>query len=140
MQEEINKHEHRDIHDKGSAGVNDRNDRRTFRNYKVWFVVMIVYTMVFSYIGYIAFWPMAFNDPEQTVEKYFKIIDKYGNRVDVVLYEDILRATINDLINEAEAEADEMQRLASQSFNIVLGAFLAFLSATVTTIFQRNKD
>lgn len=118
---------------------NDDGKKNTFINFNVWMVVLLVYVTVFGYIGYIAFWPMAFNDPEQTVEKYFIIVDKYANKLESVEDRNYFRTTITGLIKESESEADDMQQLASQSFNIVLGAFLAFLSATVTTIFQGNR-
>lgn len=113
--------------------------KSNFRNFNIWMVVLMVYITVFGYIGYIAFWPMSFNDPEQTVEKYYVIVDKYANKLENDEDRSYFRNTVTELIKESESEADDMQQLASQSFNIVLGAFLAFLSATVTTIFQGNR-
>lgn len=114
--------------------------KRSFKNVRIWFVVLSVYLIIFGYIGYIAFWPMAFNDPKQTVGKYFEIVDEYGREFKDVESVNYFESTIAELVKKAEAEADDMQQLASQSFNIVLGAFLAFLSATVTTIFQGGRD
>ena len=111
-----------------------------FKNFKIWMVVLLVYITLFGYIGYIAFWPMAFNNPEETVEKYYKIIDKYAMKIETEDDKIHFRSTITELVKESESEADDMQQLASQSFNIVLGAFLAFLSATVTTIFQSRGN
>ncbi len=119
---------------------NEKDEGSDFGRFRVWVYVMTVYLIIFGYIGYVAFWPMAFNDPEQNVEKYFSIVKKYSDQIgdggDRALYTE----TINELIKRAEAEANDIQQLASQSFNIVLGAFLAFLSATVTTIFQRRRQ
>jgi len=109
-----------------------------FGGVKVWSIVMAVYLSVFSYTGYIAFWPMEFNDPDYTIKKYIEIIDQYdkntteGNRHD-------FKPVIEQLMQKSEEAANNMQSLASQSFNIVLGSFLAFLSATVTMIFQSRK-
>lgn len=114
--------------------------KRKFKNFKVWMIVLSVYITIFWYIGYIAFWPMAFNDPEQTVEKYFEIVEKYDHKFRTSEDAQHYRNTMTELIESAEQEAGDMQQLASQSFNIVLGAFLAFLSATVTTIFQANSS
>lgn len=116
------------------------SSKSSFRNVRMWFVILGVYISIFGYIGYVAFWPMSFNDPEQTVAKYFEIIDQYAGKFDNVDDSNHFRDTITDLISESESEAGDMQQLASQSFNIVLGAFLAFLSATVTTIFQSNNS
>ncbi len=117
----------------------EKKSNSTFRNFKMWFVVLSVYITVFGYIGYIAFWPMSFNDPEQTVEQYFEIVAKYDSEFDSEEDRSQFRTTMISLVGESEEEAGDMQQLASQSFNIVLGAFLAFLSATVTTIFQANN-
>jgi len=111
-----------------------------FRNFRIWLTVLAVYMSLFMYIGYIAFWPMSFNDPRETVKKYYEIINDHNNEIASDLDKEHFRSIITDLVKESESEADDMQQLASQSFNIVLGAFLAFLSATVTTIFQINRE
>lgn len=111
-----------------------------FKYFTMWLVVLSVYLLLFSYIGYIAFWPMSFNDPKETVQKYYTIINEESDNIDATDNKEHFRNLIDDLVKEAESEADDTQQLASQSFNIVLGAFLAFLSATVTTVFQLNKN
>ncbi len=121
------------------AGINEPNEKSNFGVVKIWIYVMLVYIVIFGYIGYIAFWPMAFNDPEENVEKYFAIIEKYSDNLPDNQDEDVFKTTINDLVRKAEENANDIQQLASQSFNIVLGALLAFLSATVTTIFQGKR-
>jgi len=119
--------------------TNKQEEKSNFGVIKIWASVMLVYILIFGYIGYIAFWPMSFNDPEQNIEKYFAIIEKYSDVMSDNQDEDILKITMNELVKKAEESANDIQQLASQSFNIVLGAFLAFLSATVTTIFQGRK-
>ncbi len=119
--------------------TNKQEEKAPFGVVKIWVCVMLVYIVIFGYIGYIAFWPMAFNDPEQNVAKYFAIIDKYGQNISDNQNEDVFKLTINELVKKAEEGATDIQQLASQSFNIVLGAFLVFLSATVTTIFQGRR-
>lgn len=109
---------------------------------KMWWAVMLIYMFIFTYIGYIAFWPMSFNDPDNTVKKYLTILKQYQAENPKV-EDDTLNLAMEELMKKAENSANDLQQLASQSFNIVLGAFLAFLSATVTTIFQRvgrNKE
>ncbi len=102
----------------------------------MWFVVLFVYLGIFSYI---AFWPMKFNNPEHTIEKYFNIAQEYSGKYESSEEENHFRNTISGLIVAAQKESSNMQKLASQSFNIILGGFLAFLSATITTIFQDKK-
>jgi predicted PurR-regulated permease PerM len=120
-----------------------RPSKPVFGGLMMWSAVMLVYILIFSYVGRIAFWPMDFNDPENTVKKYLDILEEHqaknGNDQNI----DTLKLAIEELMKKAEESANDMQQLASQSFNIVLGAFLAFLSATVTMVFQgssRNKE
>ena len=82
---------------------------------------------------------MDFNDPNHNVKKYYEIFHNYNNEFEDEEASNLFNSTLTELAKEAESEADDMQQLASQSFNIVLGAFLAFLSATVTTIFQGSR-
>ncbi len=102
---------------------------------RMWATVMVIYMMIFGYIGYIAFWPMAFNDPDNTVKKYLSILEEFQTKHSAE-GADTLKLAIEELMKKADESSNDMQQLASQSFNIVLGALLAFLSATVTTIFQ----
>lgn len=128
-----------DVPDSEEVKASKLEEKSNFGVVKIWAFVMLVYILIFGYIGYIAFWPMSFNDPEQNIEKYFSIIQKYSDVMSDNQNEDVLKTTINDLVKKAEESANDIQQLASQSFNIVLGAFLAFLSATVTTIFQGRR-
>jgi predicted PurR-regulated permease PerM len=116
----------------------------SFGSIKMWWAVLGVYLLIFGYVGYIAFWPMAFNDPDNTVKKYLAILEEYQAKNKTDEEPANLKLVMEELMKKAEESAQDMQQLASQSFNIVLGAFLAFLSATVTTIFQgargQNKE
>jgi predicted PurR-regulated permease PerM len=111
---------------------------------KMWGAIMAVYLVIFCIIGYIAFMPMAFNDPDNTVKKYLNILEEYESKTKTTGTEEskIFKLAMEDLMKKAEESANDLQKLASQSFNIVLGAFLAFLSATATMLFQgsRNKE
>jgi predicted PurR-regulated permease PerM len=112
----------------------------TFGGIKMWWAVLGVYLLIFGYVGYIAFWPMAFNDPDNTVKKYLAILEEYQAKNKTAEEPATLKMAMEELMKKAEESAQDMQQLASQSFNIVLGAFLAFLSATVTTVFQRARE
>lgn len=107
--------------------------------FRVWFIVLLVYVGVFGSTGYIAFWPQSFNDPEESINKYIVIVDEYErNNKDSEIHN--YRPMMEDLMKKSDEASGDMQELASQSFNIVLGAFLAFLSATVTMIFQNSSN
>lgn len=127
---------------KETSWLKKKPGRSSWGEIRMWWAVMIIYLSIFSYVGYIAFWPMDFNDPENTVKKYLTILKEYQAE-NGKTEGDTLNLAMEELMKKAEESANDMQQLASQSFNIVLGAFLAFLSATVTMIFQsagRKKE
>lgn len=105
---------------------------------KMWWAIMAVYFVIFVLIGWVAFGEMDFNDPDNTVRKYLTILQEYQSKAGTVGTEEgkLFKMAMEELMKKAEDSAGDTQQLASQSFNIVLGAFLAFLSATVTMLFQ----
>jgi predicted PurR-regulated permease PerM len=115
----------------------------SFGGMKMWWAIMAVYFVIFCIIGYVAFMPMAFNDPDNTVKKYLDILQEYQSKTKTEAKTaeevDTLKLAMEELMKKAEESAGDIQQLASQSFNIVLGAFLAFLSATATMLFQGSR-
>ncbi len=126
-------------------------------SYKLWSVVMGTYLFLFLTIGYIAFWEQSFNKPDHIVGPYEDMWEEYlcnthgngfcdGNMETRELSESDsspltetdseFRTFLNDMMKDSANNSGDEQELASQSFNIVLGAFLAFLSATATMVFQ----
>jgi hypothetical protein len=135
MSEEIKQDEGKE---KVAKVVKSKSHHSPLPSFTVWLIVMMVYLMVFAYTGYIAFWPMAFNDPDNTVKKYIEMVEVYEAKLPSDADYDF-KPVMEELMKKSDSSASSMQQLASQSFNIVLGAFLAFLSATVTMIFQSRR-
>ncbi len=110
----------------------------SFGGMKMWFAIMAVYLAIFGILAYVAFGQMDFNDPDVTVGKYLTILKNYQKEAGTTGTEEgkFFKLAMEELMKKAEDAANDTQKLASQSFNIVLGAFLAFLSATVTMLFQ----
>jgi len=113
--------------------------------YSLWLMIMLMYTFLFSGIGYIAFWEQDFNNPDKFLmkyellrEKHFDNIKKTYGQLDSINGDSEFNENINDYMKNANDSAGDLQELASQSFNIVLGALLAFLSATTSILFQAN--
>ncbi|MCP5107866.1 MAG: hypothetical protein GY950_31045, partial [bacterium] len=48
----------------------------SFGGMKMWAALMGVYILSFVIIGYVAFMPMEFNDPGNTVRKYLVLLHK----------------------------------------------------------------
>lgn len=105
----------------------------------MWTLVLLIYVFLLASIGYIAFWDQDFNKAENTVGSYVGILSGYqqeeaqgGN-----LSTEDTALIIQEMMKKGADSAGDLQELASQSFNIVLGAILAFLSASATMVFQQ---
>lgn len=117
--------------------------------FAMWTVVLLMYLFILVGIGYISFWEQDFNDPENTIGTYLRVLDSkhesdgtissYSDEVKAMIETDFKTVIQEEMKSSADAAGD-LQELASQSFNIVLGAVLAFLSATATMIFQKLSD
>lgn len=89
----------------------------------LWWGILAVYLMLFAVTGYIAFFARDDNPAleERTDERVARISDE---------------ATKSFVIQTLQSEAADHQKktdLASQSFNVVLGSLLGFLSASAVT-------
>ncbi|MCL1124959.1 hypothetical protein [Shewanella surugensis] len=105
----------------------------------MWVMVLLVYILLLVGIGYIAFFDQDFNNPQDTIGGYIGILDEYKNSPSnekMLSDEDLSNLLIESMKKDSEGAGD-LQELASQSFNIILGAILAFLSGSVTIVFQR---
>ncbi|WP_299008984.1 hypothetical protein [uncultured Shewanella sp.] len=105
----------------------------------MWVIVLLVYIILLVGIGYIAFFDQDFNNPQHTIGNYMRILDEYKHLApdEKVLSEEEFSAILIESMKKDSEGGGELQELASQSFNIILGAILAFLSGSVTIIFQR---
>jgi len=100
--------------------VNDRNMPTI-----IWVVILIVYLLLFVATGYEAFFVREYNPAiDLKPEVYMNIKDEQTKAL-----------FINTLKEEAETY-QKKRELASQSFNVVLGALLGFLSASAVSGFR----
>ena len=113
----------------------------------MWYIVLVMYTFILLLIGYLAFYDQDFNNQEQMIKDYISEIKKIDESESTTeqtatvsaKQEERNRDAINvvtEIIKKKNDSAGDLQELASQSFNIVLGALLAFLSASATMFFQ----
>lgn len=105
----------------------------------MWLMVLLVYILLLIGMGYIAFFDQDFNNPQHTIGNYMNILDEYKHLApdEKVLSEEDFSALLIESMKKDSEGGGDLQELASQSFNIILGAILAFLSGSVTIIFQR---
>jgi len=131
----------------------DRHSKtRPLNRNLLWMVLLSMYVFLLSGIGYIAFWNQDFNDPGkllgeyeelrgeyiETIKNAYSISDSTQFNDDLFINNDFY-AILNQSMESSINSAGDLQELASQSFNIVLGAVLAFLSATATMMIQNNN-
>lgn len=107
----------------------------------MWAIILSIYILLLGGIGYVAFWEQDFNKPERVVGTYIDILNKYKEttRSNDNLSDEELTVLIQELMKRDADNAGDLQELATQSFNIILGAILAFLSASATLIFQHSR-
>lgn len=105
----------------------------------MWLMVLLVYVLLLIGMGYIAFFDQDFNNPQHIIGNYMNILDEYKHLApdEKVLSEEDFSALLIESMKKDSEGGGDLQELASQSFNIILGAILAFLSGSVTIVFQR---
>jgi hypothetical protein len=90
---------------------------------KLWWAILIVYLMLFVGTGYIAF----FNRDENPALN--RSTDSYA----LSITDETAKAFIIDVLKDEAAEHKKKEALGQQSFNIVLGSLLGFLSASAVS-------
>ena len=88
-----------------------------------WFVVLLVYIVLFVGTGYLTFFYN--NEYATNQENMAKITAEYGDPEKYKLVE--------KWIKRDSLGYRQVNHVASQAFNVVLGAILAFLAATAST-------
>ncbi|NQY34206.1 MAG: hypothetical protein HRT37_04390 [Alteromonadaceae bacterium] len=109
----------------------------------MWCIILAIYIVLLCAIGYIAFWEQDFNKPQNTVGSYINILSEYKrqeakNGSGSESTEDI-NEIIKEMMKKDADNAGDLQELASQSFNIIMGTLLAFLSSSATMVIQRSQ-
>ncbi|MDQ6962588.1 MAG: hypothetical protein Q9M28_08685 [Mariprofundaceae bacterium] len=90
---------------------------------RMWSFVLIVYLFLFVCTGYLAFLSP---DSGPSYDSLMQIVDPE------------LKAFAIESLKQEDVEHIKRQSLAMQSFNVILGALLGFMSATATGLFQRK--
>lgn len=86
-------------------------------------VVLIVYLVLFSSTGYVAF----------LARDHSPALDQGADRLVAGLSDERTRAVVMNALRQENSEYDRRTALANQAFNVVLGALLGFLSATAVS-------
>ncbi len=94
-----------------------------------WIAILMAYAILLVLMGFIAFFHLDYNP-----------VTSIGKEELALLADQHAKGLIEQALRE-ESKAFQMKRdLAIQSFNIILGAALGFLSAAVYTKKERNSE
>lgn len=95
----------------------------------LWAVILTIYLVLFSVTGYIAFFNYEDNPAVNVSPEWFNRFNDSETRKQVL-----------DALREDSQMLKRRRELATQSFNVVLGAMLGFLSASAVSATGRKDD
>ena len=98
---------------------------------RLWWAILLVYLALFAATGYVAFFGRNVNPA----------LDHSSDSFALSITDEASRAFIIDVLKDEAAEHKKKEALGQQSFNIVLGSLLGFLSASaVSHISASSKE
>lgn len=106
----------------------DMIDRRNVLESRVWIGILITYLALFCATGYIAF-----------IGDQYNPALSWSQAVTKALSDENKKAFVIDALKQEGESFKKQRELASQSFNVVLGAILGFLSASAASAFRRRQ-
>ncbi|MFY9317023.1 MAG: hypothetical protein WAO95_15875 [Burkholderiales bacterium] len=95
----------------------------------VWVGILFAYATLFSVTGYIAFFQEPYNPAANPNREVVTLLDKEPTREHFL-----------DALKQESAAFKARKDLAAQSFNVVLGALLGFLSASAVQAGTRRDE
>ncbi|HBR00290.1 hypothetical protein [Roseofilum sp. Belize Diploria] len=88
---------------------------------KTWYMVIATYLLLFTLLGYTTFFHN--NDFTTNHERFEKMVRNYGDEEKQKL--------VNKLLKDDADSSENSNSISSQSFNLILGAIVSFLSSTL---------
>ena len=99
----------------------------------LWVVILVVYILLFGGTGYVAFLVGAYNPGLENPLYDVEDVATFGEQKDAYL------EFVIETLKQDSKIYEEQRHLASQSFNVVLGAILGFLSASAAIAVGRRR-
>lgn len=93
----------------------------------VWYIILVIYTILLSFTGGVTFF---YNNTFGSREENIKNLDSMKTSEQLATYKKLLEFEIKNMEN--------VNNIANQSFNVILGSLLGFLSATLTTLSSKD--
>ena len=101
---------------------------RTRASVTLWAGILVVYMFLFLGTGYVAFLSREYNPALDIKADYISELKDNTTRLFII-----------DTLKQEAQSYQKKRELASQSFNVVLGALLGFLSASAVSVFGRRS-
>ena len=95
----------------------------------IWAGILAIYLLLFTATGYVAFFSKEFNPALDLKPEYVASLEDQDTKSFVI-----------DTLKQEAATYQKKRELASQSFNVVMGALLGFLSASAASVFRRRRN
>ncbi|VXD14939.1 hypothetical protein PL8927_330065 [Planktothrix serta PCC 8927] len=94
-----------------------------------WYTILVIYSILLSFTGGVTFF---YNNAFASREEHIKNLDLMKTSEQLDVYQELLEVEIQNMEN--------VNNIANQSFNVILGSLLGFLSATLTTLSSKDDE
>lgn len=94
----------------------------------IWFGILVIYLALFIATGYVSFVKADIYAKSDRYERLLKLDDQET------------KTFLLEVLQKEESEHIDRRNLAGQSFHVVLGALLGFMSASAASIFRRKNE
>ncbi|WP_228041630.1 hypothetical protein [Planktothrix mougeotii] len=94
-----------------------------------WYTILVIYSILLSFTGGVTFF---YNNAFASREENIKNLDSMKTSEQLATYKKLLEFEIKNMEN--------VNNIANQSFNVILGSLLGFLSATLTTLSSKDDE
>lgn len=105
---------------------------------KTWIAMLIIHAVLFCTTCFLTFFDNTFNSKERFVRIYVDTVFKVQELSEK--QREITEKNLQDYTKKVFDRMGDKQELASQSFHIILGALLSFLSTSTARIFANNEE
>ncbi|HBR00291.1 hypothetical protein [Roseofilum sp. Belize Diploria] len=93
-----------------------------------WYLILSIYALLLTSTGFVTFF---YNNNFSLRNEHIEQLAQIKNSEELQIYEEMILAEVQNI--------KDVNNIANQAFNVVLGSLLGFLSATLTTL-DANED
>lgn len=89
----------------------------------IWYIILSIYALLLTSTGFVTFF---YNNNFSSRNEHIEQLDQIKTERELQIYEEMILAEVQNI--------KDVNNIANQAFNVVLGSLLGFLSATLTTL------